>query len=534
MRLPPTTVLAAVITALLALPVAAQAAYPGGNGKVAFARAGQIWTINPNGSGATQLTTGASPSTEPEWSPDGTRIAYTRTTGGLRELRVMNGDGTGDHHVYGPGAQGAFSPTWSPDGRQLAFVLPNGASPLYDIWVAGSDASSPAPVHAGSAPAIGDLEWSPLGDEVGFTRSDLDVGETDAVLLRLHTQGLQLLTIDPDETSAAPAWSPDGDSLALLSDLGVVDYEVWTTNRAGTTREQITNTGAEQNGVDWSPDGTKLVLSSGVVGCSGNCDAGLYVMNPDGSGLVTLVDTPSSEASPDWQPTVGAPPPGYPRPRGATPTSVPLVPAYVPCAAPNRTHGAPLAFGSCSPPSQASPNLTLGTPDANGAPVRSNGSVRIDAMLGNSSTEANEADVKFTVSVTDVRCHAGDTRSICTDANTQAGRDYAGGLRVRFGLRLTDRYNLPAPGGDQPGTMSDTPVELNLEACSSTPADPAAGSTCSLTTGSRALLGVTEDRRAIMQLGQVEVLDGGFSGEVSPEMPSSGMSTFLRQGLFVP
>ncbi|PWU20204.1 MAG: hypothetical protein C5B48_12800, partial [Candidatus Rokuibacteriota bacterium] len=43
-------------------------------------------------------------------------------------------------------------------------------------------------------------------------------------------------------------------------------------------------------------------------------------------------------------------PQSYPRPKGATPLRVPLVPAAKPCTSPNSTHGAPLAFGSCAPP----------------------------------------------------------------------------------------------------------------------------------------------------------------------------------------
>src|SRR6185312_10670410 len=64
---------------------------------------------------------------------------------------------------------------------------------------------------------------------------------------------------------------------------------------------------------------------------------------------------------------------GYPRPKGASPLRVALVPAYEPCTAPNRTHGPPLAFGSCAPPQQSSSDLTLGTPDANGQPAVSVG-----------------------------------------------------------------------------------------------------------------------------------------------------------------
>ena len=76
----------------------------------------------------------------------------------------------------------------------------------------------------------------------------------------------------------------------------------------------------------------------------------------------------------------------YPRPKGATPFNAPLVVAYDQCSSPNRLHGPP-AFGggspnpSCNPPQPASDHLTVGTPDANGQPSRSSGSVRFDTVV---------------------------------------------------------------------------------------------------------------------------------------------------------
>ena len=59
---------------------------------------------------------------------------------------------------------------------------------------------------------------------------------------------------------------------------------------------------------------------------------------------------------------------GYPRPQGASPLRVSLVPAFAECTGPNRTHGPPLASPSCNPPAQSSDHLTVGAPDANGQP----------------------------------------------------------------------------------------------------------------------------------------------------------------------
>src|SRR5688572_9338293 len=88
----------------------------------------------------------------------------------------------------------------------------------------------------------------------------------------------------------------------------------------------------------------------------------------------------------------------HPRPKGATPVRVSLVPAFNACTAPNRTHGPPLAFPSCSPPAQSSAYLTVGTPDANGAAANSAGFFRLDVHPG--ATD----NISTGVEISDVRC----------------------------------------------------------------------------------------------------------------------------------
>src|SRR3954453_12253238 len=72
----------------------------------------------------------------------------------------------------------------------------------------------------------------------------------------------------------------------------------------------------------------------------------------------------------------------HPRPKGATPFRVSVVPAFKACTTPNRTYGAALAFPSCNPPVQASTDLTVASPDDTGAPANSVASVRLDDQAG--------------------------------------------------------------------------------------------------------------------------------------------------------
>lgn len=86
----------------------------------------QVWLMNADGTGQTQLTFDATPKDQvPDWSPDGKRIAYTADTaadGSTSEIRVMDANGSHQHAITHDGDD--YGPAWSPDGTQLALLDP--------------------------------------------------------------------------------------------------------------------------------------------------------------------------------------------------------------------------------------------------------------------------------------------------------------------------------------------------------------------------------------------------------------------------
>ena len=206
--------------------------------------------------------------------------------------------------------------------------------------------------------------------------------------------------------------------------------------------------------------------------------------------------------------------PGYPRPRGATPIRVPLAPAYKACASPNRTHGPPLAFPSCNGPVQESATLTVGTPDANGVAANSSGSVTLTTIAGDPGIPGDQSDVQVVSTISDVRNKTGLT-------------DYTGQVQVRLSLRITDRLN--GPSTIETGT-GDTVFNITSP-CTAT-GDPASGSNCTITTTMDAVASgaVVEGKRAIMEVGKIDMYDGGSDGVVS----TAPNTLFADQSIFIP
>jgi hypothetical protein len=131
---------------------------------------------------------------------------------------------------------------------------------------------------------------------------------------------------------------------------------------------------------------------------------------------------------------------------------------------------------------------------------------------------------------TDVRCRAGE--SACGAANAVAGADYTGQLRLTATLRITDKNNSEVPGGGtESATVQDTSFPVTAP-CGAT-ASTSLGSTCAISTSANAVVpGVVQaaGKRAIWEMGQVQVFDGGASGVAG----ASDATLFEDQGVFVP
>jgi hypothetical protein len=219
----------------------------------------------------------------------------------------------------------------------------------------------------------------------------------------------------------------------------------------------------------------------------------------------------------------------HPRPKGATPLSTSLVPAYAACTGPDRTHGPPLAFASCNPPAQTSAQATVGTPDAFGGAANSTGHLRLTYIVS-APAAVDEADILIDIALNDVRCVP--TGAGCGAANASGPADYSGELRFSFPFRLTDHWNATAPGGGtDPATVQDFMIERSW-ACAQS-GSTSTGSTCDLHTSLNTfmLAAVKDGKRGIYQLDALRMYDGGVDGDSDT---TADNTVFARPGVFVP
>jgi dipeptidyl aminopeptidase/acylaminoacyl peptidase len=527
-----------VITALalLAFGPPAYAAFPGANGKLAFSSGGggqsQIYLINPDGTGRVQLTQGPGRKFDSAWSPDGQKIAFVSN----RDDPNPSGCSACNYEIYVMDADGMNltrltndpeldeDPAWSPDGTKILFTSHRtGGLEIYKMNADGSGVTRLTFSGTANTPA-----WSPDGAKIAFSDIDPDTGEREIEVADPNISSRVDLTNDPYAPEEAPDWSPDGQMLTLTSDpcgydTECISYfggrmEADTIHADGT---QLSTLYFPADGPVWSPDGSRVAV--GHENCTypghAQCLSGdLVTMNPDGSARTNLTNNPDGaySGSPSWQPI---PINAYPRPKGATPMRASLVPAYKRCTAPNTSHGSPLAYGSCKPPSQASSYLTVGTPDANGQAAHAAGYVLMRAFSCPACAGPGpNADVRLDVSITDVRKKS--------DLS-----DYNGALQADAALRITDQNNTPNPGGPGAATVSDTHFPFTVP-CATT-ADASVGSTCSVSTSANTVVpgAVVTAQRAIWELGQVQVYDGGADGSAAT---TADNTLFMDEGIFVP
>ena len=168
----------------------------------------------------------------PQWSPDGTRLAFAGDDGesGL-SLYTVRTDGTDLRKL----TRTISGPSWSPDGERIAYARTDGDQvTIYTIAADGNDArrvtAIPEVVWVPSRPSqvyILTLEWSPDGSKILFVENrklaghDCDSPTTDGIyVVGVDGSGLvRLGTVEPEVyLYAAAAWSPDGRKIAVSAE----------------------------------------------------------------------------------------------------------------------------------------------------------------------------------------------------------------------------------------------------------------------------------------------------------------------------
>ena len=216
-----------------------------------------MFTMRPDGSDLTRLTSTTGEQIPYGYSPDGSKILYLQVHGDFGDLFVINADGSGKTRITPPDLRTTCclppDPDWSPDSQSIVF-------PAFDSF----------------------NKW---GDGIA-----LYIAQADGSGMRRLTPSGQF--------SAQPAWSPDGDWIAYQKAGGFGYPKVKLVHPDGSGRHDVTVPSQGFGGdVVWSPDSQYLMLTFGP---RPGYQFDIWTVRPDGTDLTQVNDTPAFDEALDW------------------------------------------------------------------------------------------------------------------------------------------------------------------------------------------------------------------------------------------
>ncbi len=257
-----------------------------------------VYTMDSNGGTLVQVTDDPADDDDPTLSPDHSKVVFASERDGNWELYEKSADGTGIATRLTNTADGEWDATYSPDGSRIMFTKNDVSTGNEDIYTMAANGSDIVQVTSHAADDVNPA-WSPDGSRLVFMSNrdgDWEVYVTDADGMGTPVRLTQNQGINGD-----PDWSPDGSRIAFKSNrtgVAATDYDVWVMDPDGQNQLQLTTTGGEEP--VWAPDGGRIIFTRGRAQWRQG-DYEIFVMNPDGTNILPLSNNPGHEEEPEWR-----------------------------------------------------------------------------------------------------------------------------------------------------------------------------------------------------------------------------------------
>lgn len=202
-----------------------------------------LYMVNSDGTGLTPLTSTPECECYPAWSPDGSKIAFSRYKGGHAVISIMEPDGSNVKDLFEPDMRQSIddvecSPAWSPDGKHIAFTSSRDGNP--EIYIIDADGSNLR--NLTNHPAVDALpDWSPDGSEIAFASSR--DGNAEIYVTNLDSDYMENVSNSRDHDEIGPKWMRNGETLVCMptsksrGELSLIDRKQKTVNVLRLERE---------------------------------------------------------------------------------------------------------------------------------------------------------------------------------------------------------------------------------------------------------------------------------------------------------
>jgi Tol biopolymer transport system component len=275
---------------------------------LAFESRGDIYVANTDGSNLRKLTSYGLPTAyarDAAWSPDASKIAFSKSDGQWGEETYVVDAGGGNQRRISPKGAYDATPAWSPDGSRIAVENRRDNTSGGQILVMNADGTNRVQLTTNRQPTSSPA-WSPDGRRIAYVTYNENPGDSGTHIFVMNADGTNRVRLTNDEAyDSDPEWSPDGSRIVFSreGDLFVMDAD-------GANLAPLTPAGAASGGSygpAWSPDGLMIAFTRSY-NCTQDsygdysCRVGIWVVSIAGGPMYELPLQAGSERGPSWRP----------------------------------------------------------------------------------------------------------------------------------------------------------------------------------------------------------------------------------------